>query len=174
MLLDSETLARLRDELIQRGGRTTTPPAADGTPPTEPSPKLRAIMARVAPLCEVLYLLMTADDERHVREQDVLRGAIRALTEGALRKGSIDVLLASYEEALRAHGRERRLAQVSAQLAADREDAEAAFVLAAVMAIADEEAALPERDMLEELRELLGVSEARADVLLGIARDSLA
>jgi uncharacterized tellurite resistance protein B-like protein len=173
MLLDSDVLARLRDELVRRGGRVSMPPPSSPDGAKAESADVLAVMQRVAPMCELLYLLMVADDESHAREQEVLRGAIRALTDGALRTSAIDALLATFEGAVRAHGREQRLAQVAGQLAADRAEAETAFMLAAVMAIADDERAGKERDTLHELRELLGISSTRARFLVGEARHSL-
>lgn len=173
MQLDSETLARLRDELLQRGGRASLPPP----PPLGPTsgrvvfpPDVAAVMQRVAPMCELLYLLMVADQESNAREDDVLRGAIRALTDGALRTSAIDALLTRFQAGLEVQGRDARLAQVTGQLAADREDAEAAFTLAAVMVIADDQRNEIEDSLLAETRELLGISAKRADVLLGEAR----
>ena len=174
MLLDSDALTRLRDELLQRGGRKSlAPELGESVLARGSAAEVQAIMQRVAPLCEVLYLLMVADGESDADEQDLLRGAIRALTDGALRTSAIDALLRRFEGALLAHGREQRLAQVAAQLTADREDAEAAFMLAAVMTIADRSSSLVERAMLAELRELLGISPQRAQLLLGAARESL-
>ncbi len=188
MRLDSSTLARLRDELRMRGARPSVPPppavppqvearagarersdAASPARPDDGSPEARAIVQRIAPMCEVLYLLMMADHAYDVRERDVLRGAARALSDGMLRTAVIDGMLARFEAALRAYGRELRLAQITAQLAKDRPDAEAAFMLAAVMAIADEAPDERERALLEELRELLGIAQARARELLGEA-----
>jgi hypothetical protein len=170
MRLDSETLARLRDELQKRGARASIPPAPGASPPPhESSPEVRALVQRLAPVCEVLYLLMLADHARDAREHEVLRGAVRALTDGVIRSATVDAMLARFDAAEKAQGRAARLAQVTAQLAADREDAEAAFVLAAVMAIADEAPDDAERRLLDELREQLGISRRRAWELLGEA-----
>ena len=99
---------------------------------------------------------------------------MRALSDGVLRTLAIDELLRRYAAASAAFGREGRLTQVTAQLAADRHDAEAAFMLAAVMVIADEQTAAQESELLTELRELLGISPARAQKLVGEARESFA
>jgi tellurite resistance protein len=161
--LDSETLLRLRDELRRSGERRSILPVSASEPPED----TLAIVQRVAPMCEVLYLLMIADEHSHQRELEVLRGAIRALTENALRTPVIDGMLERFEAAAHQFGRETRLAQVAAVLSADRVDAEAAFTLAAVMAIADESPDDGERAWLEELRVMLGVKPARAAELLG-------
>ena len=119
------------------------------------------------PFCEVLYLLMVADEQPDARELDVLRGAVRALTNGRLGSQAIDAQLARFQAALDAQGRDQRLTQLTGQLAADRQDAEAVYMLAAVMAIADETADEREQAALEELREQLGISTQRARVLIG-------
>jgi tellurite resistance protein len=174
MRLDSRTLARLRDELRSRGARVSLPPPPGGAAP-KGSVDTTAIMERVAPICEVLYLLMVADGACDAREQEVLRGSARALTDGVLKTGVIEAMLARFAAALDAHGRDTRLLQVTGQLAADRQDAEAAYMLASVMAIADETPDAREHGLLEELREQLGISSARARVLLGEgARPNLA
>jgi tellurite resistance protein len=167
MRLDSATLARLRDELRRRGARVSLPPPAGSPVAPQAAVDVLATMERIAPICEALYLLMVVDEASDAREQEVLRGTARALSDGVLKTAVIDGMLARFQAALEVHGRERRLAQVTAQLAADRHDAEAAFVLASVMAIADETPNERERSLLEELREQLGIPAARAGVLLG-------
>ena len=166
MRLDSALLSRIRDELRHRGERRSTPPPSAASAPT---PEENAIAQRVMPFCEVLYLLMVADEQPDARELDVLRGAVRALTNGRLGSPAIDRQLARFQSALAMQGREQRLTELTGQLAADRQDAEAAYMLAAVMAIADETPDDREQAMLEELRELLGISARRAHTLLGEA-----
>ncbi len=156
---------QLRDELRNRGKHRTVVPAS--VPTEAPSVDVIAIVQRVAPICEVLYLLMVADDRTDARELDVMRGAIRVLTENALRSSVITGMLERFEVNANQYGREARLAQVTGQLSADRQDAEAAYTLAAVMAIADESSDEEERAWLEELRQMLGIKPARAAELLG-------
>lgn len=169
MRLDNASLARLRDELHRRGALPSLPPLPGLLPLPIPEPDVLATVERIAPICEALYLLMMADQVSDAREQQLLRGAVRALTGGTLRTAVINDMLARFAAAQRTHGRDQRLAQVTAQLAADRQDAEAAFTLASVMAIADETPEAREEALLEELREQLGISGARARTLLGEA-----
>jgi tellurite resistance protein len=170
MRLDSASLLELRDQLRLRGERPSLIPSGPARGPDEPlSPDASAVVQRVAPMCEVLYLLLLADEQHDAREHGVLRGAIRALTEGALRTQDIEGMLSRFDRGLAHQSREDRLAQVTAQLAADRSDAEASFTLAAVMAIADDLPDQREQQMLEELREQLGISKKRAQILLGEA-----
>ncbi|HEX5659041.1 MAG TPA: hypothetical protein VFX59_17725 [Polyangiales bacterium] len=165
MRLDSESLLRLRDQLRRSGERRSIAPPPPGK--SDPPSDVLAIVQRVAPMCEVLYLLMVADEHSDERELEVLRGAIRALTEDTLRTPIIDGMLERFEANANQYGREARLAQVAALLSADRQDAEAAFTLAAVMAIADESPDDQERAWLEDLRQMLGIKPARASELLG-------
>jgi len=167
MRLDSATLLELRDQLRQRGERLSLPsepPRKAGEPL---SADASAVVQRVAPMCEVLYLLLLADEQRDVREDEVLRGAVRALTEGMLRTADIDGMLARFDAGLAHQSREHRLELVTAQLSSDRSDAEATLTLAAVMVIADETPDRREQAMLEDLRQLLGIPTPRAKLLLG-------
>jgi tellurite resistance protein len=167
---NSETLLRLRDDLRRSGERRSIPPSAPSELSPELPPDMLAVVQRVAPMCEVLYLLMVADQHRDERELEVLRGAIRALTEGTLRSTVIDTMVERFAVAEQTFGRDVRLSQVTGLLAADRHDAEAAFTLAAVMAIADDTPDEHERSLLEELREMLGIKRERARALLGELR----
>jgi tellurite resistance protein len=67
-------------------------------------------------------------------------------------------------------GRAERLTHVAAQLSSDREDAEAALVLAAAVAMADGSVAGAEERLLTELCGSLGISSARAAVVLDTPR----
>jgi tellurite resistance protein len=179
MRLDSESLAELRDQLRLKGSRASLvppghsssvppPPARASEAPHRPplTPDALAVVQRVSPMCEVLYLLLMADGHSDARELELLRGAVRALTDGALRSGEIDDMLALYAAMLERQSRQDRLEQITAQLSLDRSDAEATFMLAAAMVIADETPDEREKSMLRELCELLGIARARAQILL--------
>jgi tellurite resistance protein len=181
MDLRSSALRTLRAAMLERGTRDSmTPPAgtdrAHGSTPGaarrsiathELGPSDReAILSRVAPICEVLYLLMAADDHVDGREYITLRGTIRALTDGALGTSALNGLLARFESQLEREGRPTRLSKVAAELSADRADAEAAYMLAAAVAIADENTDLRESELLDELGDLLGISPKRRRQLI--------
>jgi tellurite resistance protein len=142
-------------------------PGPSSSAPAPLSADVLAVVQRVSPMCEVLYLLLVADEHHDPREDEVLRGAVRALTDGALRSRDIDDMITFYAARLEGQSRQERLEQVTAQLALDRSDAEAAFTLAAAMVIADERPDQREKAMLEELRDLLAISLKRAQTLLG-------
>jgi tellurite resistance protein len=153
--------------LIERAGLRGAM-AADGDPATlaEPTPEVRALMKRIEPMCEVLYLVMVADDETDANETDSIRGAIATLTSGGLSEQRVDSMLRRYAAASEVQGRQERLMQVATQLSADGEDAETALALAAAVAIADGTVASAEEKLLTQFSEWLGISSRRAAVVL--------
>lgn len=169
MELDPDALQRLRRALLERGRPSLMPPP--GSKPTSDAPLLlsdeaQAAVERVAPICELMYLMMSADGRGSRVEREVLRGAVRALTDGQLRSATIDAMLARFDEALAREGQQERLNHVANRLAADRADAETAYSLAAALALADGGANARELALLDELGELLGLSrERRAELV---------
>jgi len=98
-----------------------------------------------------------------------LRGVARMLSGDQLPGAELDLLLEQFEAGYLSDGVDARLETVTSWLAADRDDAEAAFTLAAVMAVADRHLDASEHRVLEELRELLGISPERAEELVSSA-----
>ena len=166
--LSNSTLARLRDQLLESGRRpstvATSAEAAEG----------QRLQAEYAPLCEAMYLMMSADGEISADEREVLRGALRNLSSSALRSADIDELLALAVRNVEAAGREARLEEVAAELAEDRGRAEVAFVLAAAIAFADNAIADNENETLSSLAGALGIDEQRAEALLDQVEEDLA
>jgi len=171
MQIDSPTVQRLRDLLHERAGLRSGRDASQGRlTHDEASPEVQALLDRVAPMCEVLYLTMVADDDSDAKEIASIRGAIATLTAGALSREAVESLLRRYAAAAMDQGREERLTHVAAQLSADREDAEATLALAAAVAVADGSVAGTEERLLAELCGRLGISSARAAVILDTSR----
>jgi tellurite resistance protein len=169
MDLRSSALRALRAAMLERGARESIspPPPRRSIAAHDLDPADRgAVLARVAPICEVLYLLMAADDRVDGREYLTLRGAIRALTDGALGTTALNGLLARFESALEREGRNVRLTKVASELSADRADAEATYMLAAAVAIADDTTDLRESALLDELGDLLGIPAKRRRQLI--------
>jgi uncharacterized tellurite resistance protein B-like protein len=166
--LSNSTLARLRDQLKATGRRasiaTTTPGDVEGA----------YVEAEYGPLCEAMYIMMSADDVVSGDERDVLRGALRNLSSEALRSAQIDALLDGAAARVAGEGRDARLHAVAADLGEDRARGEVAFVLAAAIAFADNAIADRENETLEEMAELLGIDEARAEALLDSVEADLA
>jgi tellurite resistance protein len=169
--LSTSTVVRLRDQLRAAGQKASievrepTPMDADG---------LAVLQAEYGPFCEAMYLMMSADGEVSTEEREVLSGALRNLSGGALDSDVIEKLLADATENARADGRKRRLASVIADLSRDKARAEVAFVLATAIAFADNTIADEENDTLDTLAEGLGIDESRADELLGAVEKDLA
>jgi tellurite resistance protein len=171
MQIDSPTIQRLREMLQRRAGLRAGDDAARGRlARDEASPEVRALIERVAPMCEVLYLTMVADDESGVEEIESIRGAIATLTDGALSSATIESMLLRYAASASEHGRAERLTHVAAQLSGDREDAEATLMLAAAVAVSDGSVAGTEQRLVTELCASLGISSARAAVILDTSR----
>ncbi len=124
------------------------------------------IVSEYGPLCEAMYLMMSADGSVGDEEKEVLKGALRNLAGDAIRSTHIDKMVADATKRADDQGREARLKEVVATLHADKARAEVAFVLAAAIAFADNAIADEENETLNELAEGLGIDEARANELL--------
>ncbi len=159
--LESETLRRLRSRLLEPRFEPA-PESAAG-----PGPEQEAALERVGPVAETLFLMMVADDRSAREEHIAVHNAIHLLTDGLLPESLVGELLGRFEESLADQGLEARLEAIATRLALDRRDAEAAFSLAAALAMADEAVNAKERELLETLRSWLGIPRRRAAALLG-------
>jgi len=161
--LSTSTLSRLRDQLRERGQRPSIV-----TPPNSTPEMVEAMnnATEYGPLCEAMYLMMSADSDVSEAEREVLKGALRNLSGDALRTAHIDALLADAIQKIADDGREKRMAEVVAALKGDAGRAEVAFVLAAAIAFADNAIADEENETLNTFAEGLGISDDRAEALL--------
>ncbi len=169
MKIETATIARLRDTLIQSGQRQGAVISTADEILTRQgllSGDENAAVARVAPMAETMFLVMAADGKISEGEMDAIRGAVRDLTDGLLQEGTIKVLLENFQRSLDAEGRASRLAAVASSIKHSSEDAEGAFALAAAVAMADHEVAYAENQLLIELSQLLGIGSQRAHVIL--------
>jgi uncharacterized tellurite resistance protein B-like protein len=135
--------------------------------------EMLAITAEYGPLCEAMYLMMSADGDVSQEERDVLKGALRNLSGDLLRGHHIDALLEDAAKSVAAEGREKRLAEVIEALSGDEARAEVTFVLAAAVAFADNAIADEENETLNALAEGLGIDETRANQLLDSVEEDL-
>ena len=162
--LSSSTLVRLRDQLQQRGQR---PSIVAPDPSMSPeNVELMNINAEYGPLCEAMYLMMSADGEVGQDEREVLKGALRNLSGDGIRTAHMDAMLEAAAKAVADQGRDARMKEIVASLQEDRARAEVAFVLAAAIAFADNAIADEENETLNTFAEGLGIDEARANQLL--------
>jgi tellurite resistance protein len=163
--LSNSTVARLRDQLRTRGQRPSI--ALGDTSKVDPgATELAVVSAEYGPICEIMYLMMSADGKISSQEREVLKGALRNLSEDAVRSVHIDAMLDQAAAAVAAQGRDVRLQAAIEPLREDPARAEVAFVLAAAIAFADSAIADEENETLNELAEGLGIDEQRADKLL--------
>src|SRR5690606_28985540 len=95
-----------------------------------------------------------------------IRGAVRGLTDGALRSGTIDFMLEAYAKRLTDEGRDARLQAIAGEIGEEPAEAEGAFTLAAAVALADDRVADEENAFISQLAAWFGISDARAEELL--------
>jgi len=138
-------------------------PEPNATPETV---ELMGVMSEYGPLCEAMYLMMSADGKVGPQEREVLKGALRNLSGDTIRGAQMDAMLEHAGGQVAEHGRDKRLQEVVAELHEDPARAEVAFVLAAAIAFADNAIADEENETLNALAEGLGIDEGRANQLL--------
>lgn len=170
--LSSSTIARLRDQLRARGERQSL--ALTDAAMTPDAAELFAATMEYGPLCEAMYLMMSADGKISNEERSVLKGALRSLSNESLASIYIEAMVDAAAKSVALSGREKRLAEVAAQLQDDPQRAEVAFVLAAAVAFADGAIADEENEMLSDLAEKLGIGAARAEALLDAVETDVA
>jgi uncharacterized tellurite resistance protein B-like protein len=163
--LSTSTVARLRDQLRTRGQRPSVA-LGDLTKLTPDAAELVAATAEFGPICEAMYLMMSADGKISGDEREVLRGALRNLSEDSVRSAHIEAMLEEAAKNVAEQGREARMREVIAQLHEDPARSEVAFVLAAAIAFADNAIADEENEALNLFAEGLGIDDSRANELL--------
>lgn len=128
--------------------------------------ELMNILAEYGPLCEAMYLMMSADGRIGNEEREVLKGALRNLSGDTIRTAHMEAMLDAAGKHVADQGRAARMQEVVRQLQEDSARAEVAFVLAAAIAFADNAIADEENETLNDFAEGLGIDEARANQLL--------
>lgn len=169
MKLETATIMRLRDALLQSGRRPSMVASSAYETLTREgllTPEEVAAISRVEPLAETMFLMMAADGKVAEPERDAVRGAIRGLTDDVLRSGTINVLLETYQQRLAESGCDARLQEIADELAQDPTEAEGAFALAAAVALADDEVSDDENAFINRLAEWFGISGTRAAEIL--------
>jgi tellurite resistance protein len=162
--LQDKTLKRIRDELLEVG----QPPSvhfmkvADVEDPFAGDPDAKR---RFEALFEVMYLMVMADNNVADVEREVLRGAVRGLTEHSVRTHHIEKLFEKCAE-LSKQGVNVRLKAVAPIIKEDPALVDAAFSLAAALAFADNEIQDSENELINDLADVLGLDTERADELL--------
>ena len=170
--LSNSTLARLRDRLRARGAKPSV--AVPSPDMTAENLELINITAEYGPICDAMYLMMSADGKVGNDEREVLKGALRNLSGDVIRGAHIDSMLDRSAASVAEKGRDETMAEVVAGLKEDRSRAEVAFVLAAAIAFADNAIADEENETLNAFAEGLGIDESRANALLDEVEADLA
>ncbi len=169
MKIETVTITRLRDALLASGRRPTTvlsPAYETLTREGLLSNEETVVLSRVESLAETMFLMMSADGKIEEAERDVVRGAIRGLSDNLLRSGTINVMLETYQQRLDEQGRDARLHEIAEEISGEPSEAEGAFALAAAVALADEDVADEENALINQLAEWFGISEERAGEIL--------
>jgi tellurite resistance protein len=99
-------------------------------------------------------------------EREAVLGAIRGLTDNALRSGTINVMLENYEQRLKEQGRDARLQEIAEEIEEEPSEAEGAFALAAAIALADDDVHEAENAFINQLAEWFGISPGRTTEIL--------
>ena len=164
LTLENSTIAKLRDRLRERGERPSLF-AADlsALKQDDVSPD---VLLRFDVICETMFLMAKADGTLDPAEADTLKGALRELSDNTVRSHHIQKMLEAAEQRLLADGLDARIQAVAQKLLQDEGSAEAAFVLAAAVAYADDAIADEENELLNKLADALGLDAAQADELL--------
>src|SRR5580658_3194540 len=90
--LSSSTIARLRDQLRARGERPSLV-VSDPSSLSVDAAELLAATAEYGPLCEAMYLMMSADGKISSEERSVLKGALLSLSNESLASSYIDAMV---------------------------------------------------------------------------------
>ncbi len=162
--LQPKTLQRIRDHLLEVG----QPPSVHFMrvlPADEPFAGDPDAKKRFEALFEAMYLMVVVDGDVADTEREVLRGAVRGLTDNTVRTAHIDKLFERMSELVK-QGVNQRIAAIAPILKEDPALTEAAFSLASAIAFGDSEIKDEENDLINNLAEALELDPARAEELL--------
>lgn len=168
--LTKSTLSRLRDQLRERGQRPSVVLPGGNLPPN--AVEILHVTTEYGALCEAMYLMMAADGRVLMVEREVLKGALRVISDDTIRGVHVEAMIDAATKRLAAEGLDARLGAIVEALHDDPIKSEVALVLAAAVAYADDEFAPEESDLLGKLAKALDIDDARANELLeGVERD---
>lgn len=169
MNIDTEAIRRLRDHLLTSPELSSVDTGSHDVAEAHEARATfkKAILMRVKPFAETMYLVMVCDQSSDAMERKTLISAIALLTDSQLDIHDIEDLLEEFDLNVRQIGIEARLAQLGTWICADADDRETAFSLGAVVALADERVDPRENDALQLVRKYYGISDRRAAGILG-------
>jgi uncharacterized membrane protein YebE (DUF533 family) len=157
--LSPEKLKALSERLRQRGA-----PASVARPGLGGEADAGMLIREYGPLCEVMFLAMSADGKIDQAETDVLRGALRELDD-RIRTAHFGEMLRGAEERVTAEGPAARIAALAREFDDDPVRGEVSYVLAAAVAYVDDHVSTTESAFLNDLADALGIDDARSEQL---------
>jgi len=169
MEIRTRTIERLRDALLESGGRKATVTSSAYSTLARAgllTDEEKEAVSRVEAVAETMFLVIAADEQIADTEMLALRGAIRGLTGDVLSEGVVQVMVENYALALRDEGREKRLTTIAGRLK-DSGEAMNAFALAAAVALADGQVADSESELIVELKDVFGLDNTAVRTVLG-------
>ncbi|HEY4121167.1 MAG TPA: TerB family tellurite resistance protein [Byssovorax sp.] len=168
--IETPAIRMLRDRLLETGGAPSTVAVTDESVAHADTEEALGgdaeAIALLGATIEAMVIMLAADGNASQAEKDLLRGAVRELTAGGVRSVEIDKLFEAALARVKDQGADLRLAEAAGVLKKETIASEAAFVLAAAMAFADQEIADAENETLNRFAELLGLEDERANQLL--------
>lgn len=169
MQLRTKTIERLRDALLASGKRKgAVTSSAYRTLAREGllSDAENDALDRIGPAAEAMFLVIAADEQVTDTELAALRGAIRGLTGDILSDDIVHILIENFAVKLRDEGRAARLEAI-AKATLDSGEALNTFALAAAVALADNQVADTESNLIVELKGYFKLSEEDVARVLG-------
>ncbi len=163
--LQPETLQRIRDHFLEVGQPASVSFLRHRQIEDDPFAGDVDARRRFEALFEAMYLMVEADGEVSEVEREVLRGAVRGLTDNAVRSVHIEKLIEGCRERAK-DGTKARLAAIAPTLKEDPALVEAAFSLSAAIAFADQEIKDGENELINDLADALDLDGERAEQLL--------
>jgi hypothetical protein len=164
MDIDTQTIQRVRNALLQRG-RAAPQPDSDAAGSGR-APHWQDLLERFTPFAETMFLVAIVDDHEDPAELDALRGAMHMLTADQLPGDALIDIYQRCKHDLAQLGLRPYLERIGSQLAGDRMDRETAFTLGAAVALADDRVLGSELELMSEIAECFGISNRAARVLL--------
>ena len=161
MNLEAAAIIRLRDYLLHDQGDSDA--GADSSPA-----KVEAVLRRVRPFAELMYLVMATDGVMDAAERKTLLSALELLCDNSVPAAQLAEMLDGFDQDV-VDGEipmEHRIQIAAAHVGMDKDDREMAFLLAAAVAVADDRLEQVERDAMQSVRENLGISDRRMNQLL--------
>lgn len=175
MEIRTKTIIRLRDALLASGKRkSAVTSSAYRTLAREGllTDGENEAIARVDAAAEAMFLVIAADEQVTDTELAALRGAVRGLTGDVLSDDIVQVMMETFALRLRDEGREKRLAAVASGMS-EKSEAINTFSLCAAVALADEQLAQSESELIKELQAVFGLTDDDVEMVLGqLAEDA--